>query len=99
MEAHSRQTTEIVAPGELARRLMIRFDTPSPGGKRELIAWLAPWLEDAGLDAQVLARARAANIAARLKGRGDRRRSIELQSRTSSYAPLVKVATSPSAFP
>jgi hypothetical protein len=56
MEAHSRQTTEIVAPGELARRLMVRFDTPSPGGrKRELIAWL----EDAGLDAQVLAHARA----------------------------------------
>jgi acetylornithine deacetylase/succinyl-diaminopimelate desuccinylase-like protein len=72
MEARSRQTTEIPAPGELARRL-IRFDTTSPGGtERELIAWLAPMLEEAGLEVQVLARdPERPNIVARLKGRGE----------------------------
>jgi acetylornithine deacetylase/succinyl-diaminopimelate desuccinylase-like protein len=72
MEARSRQTTEILAPGELARRL-IRFDTTSPGGtERDLIAWLAPRLEEAGLDVQVLARdPERPNIVARLKGRGE----------------------------
>src|ERR1700748_2258165 len=71
MEARSRQTTEILAPGELARRL-IRFDTTSPGGsERELIVWLAPRLEAAGLDVQVLARdPERPNIVARLAGRG-----------------------------
>jgi acetylornithine deacetylase/succinyl-diaminopimelate desuccinylase-like protein len=72
MEGRSQQTTEILAPGELARRL-IRFDTTSPGGtERELIAWLAPRLEAAGLDVQVLARdPERPNIVARLKGRGE----------------------------
>ena len=62
----------ILAPGELARRL-IRFDTTSPGGsERELIAWLAPMLEAAGLEVQVLARdPERPNIVARLEGRGE----------------------------
>jgi acetylornithine deacetylase/succinyl-diaminopimelate desuccinylase-like protein len=58
-------------PGELARRL-IRFDTAAPGGReRDLIAWLAPQLEAAGLDVRVLARdPDKPNIVARLAGRG-----------------------------
>ncbi|MCW2979235.1 MAG: Peptidase [Solirubrobacterales bacterium] len=56
MEGRYQPTTDILAPGELARRL-IRFDTTSLGGsERELIAWLAPLLEAAGLDVQLLAR-------------------------------------------
>lgn len=72
MESRAQQTTKIPAPGELARQL-IRFDTTSPGGsERELIAWLAPQLEAAGLDIQVLARdPDRPNIVARLRGRGD----------------------------
>src|ERR1700742_4974577 len=72
MEARSRQTTEILAPGELARRL-IRFETVSPGGsERELIAWLAPMLEEAGLEVRVLARdPERPDIVARLKRRGE----------------------------
>ncbi len=63
---------EILAPGELAARL-IRFDTSSPGGsERELIGWLAPRLEAAGLEVKVLARdPERPNIVARLKGRGE----------------------------
>jgi acetylornithine deacetylase/succinyl-diaminopimelate desuccinylase-like protein len=58
-------------PGELARQL-IRFDTASPNGReRDLIAWLAPQLEAAGLDVRVLARdPDRPNIVARLAGRG-----------------------------
>src|ERR1700742_471778 len=72
METRSQQTTDLLAPGELAQRL-IRFDTTSPGGsERELIAWLAPLLEAAGLDVRVLARdPERPNIVARLRGRGE----------------------------
>jgi acetylornithine deacetylase/succinyl-diaminopimelate desuccinylase-like protein len=58
--------------GELAQQL-IRFDTTSPGGReRELIDWLAPQLEAAGLDIRVLSRdPDRPNIVARLRGRGD----------------------------
>src|ERR1700744_641373 len=72
MEPSSQQTTEILAPGESAQRL-IRFDTTSPGGtERELIAWLAPRLGEAGRDVQVLARdPERPNLVARLKGRGE----------------------------
>ncbi|HEY2055219.1 MAG TPA: M20/M25/M40 family metallo-hydrolase [Solirubrobacterales bacterium] len=61
-----------VSPGELAQQL-IRFDTASPGGReRELIAWLAPQLEAAGLEVRVLARdPERPNIVARLRGRGE----------------------------
>ncbi|HVV89153.1 MAG TPA: M20/M25/M40 family metallo-hydrolase [Solirubrobacterales bacterium] len=61
----------VPAPGELAREL-IRFDTASPGGReRDLIAWLAPRLEAAGLDVRILARdPERPNIVARLGGRG-----------------------------
>jgi acetylornithine deacetylase/succinyl-diaminopimelate desuccinylase-like protein len=56
----------------LARQL-IRFDTAAPGGReRELIEWLAPQLEAAGLDVRVLARdPERPNIVARLRGRGE----------------------------
>src|ERR1700744_111709 len=62
----------VPAPGELAQQL-IRFDTAAPGGReRDVIAWLAPQLEAAGLDVQVLARdPERPNIVARLKGRGE----------------------------
>jgi acetylornithine deacetylase/succinyl-diaminopimelate desuccinylase-like protein len=58
--------------GELAQQL-IRFDTTSPGGReRELIDWLAPQLEAAGLDIRVLARdPDRPSIVARLRGHGD----------------------------
>ncbi len=57
--------------GELAQAL-IRFDTSAPDGReRELIAWLAPLLEAAGLEVRVLARdPERPNIVARLRGRG-----------------------------
>jgi acetylornithine deacetylase/succinyl-diaminopimelate desuccinylase-like protein len=63
---------EIPGPGELARRL-IRFETVAPDGReRELVAWLAPLLEGAGLEVRVLAKDPAKpNIVARLKGRGE----------------------------
>jgi acetylornithine deacetylase/succinyl-diaminopimelate desuccinylase-like protein len=59
-------------PGELAQQL-IRFDTAAPGGReRELIEWLAPLLEAAGLEVRVLARdPERPNIVARLQGRGE----------------------------
>ena len=62
-------TTKTAA--ELAREL-IRFDTVSPpGSERELIGWLAPQLEAAGLEVRVLARdPERPNIVARLAGRG-----------------------------
>lgn len=62
----------IPGPGELAREL-IRFDTAAPGGReRELVAWLAPQLEAAGLEVRVLARdPEKPNIVARLAGRGE----------------------------
>lgn len=64
--------TSIPSPGELAQQL-IRFDTAAPGGReRELIEWLAPQLEAAGLDVRVLARDPGRpNIVARLRGRGE----------------------------
>jgi acetylornithine deacetylase/succinyl-diaminopimelate desuccinylase-like protein len=64
--------TDLGSPGELARRL-IRFDTSSPGGReRELIEWLAPLLEAAGLEVRVLSRdPERPNIVARLRGRGE----------------------------
>jgi acetylornithine deacetylase/succinyl-diaminopimelate desuccinylase-like protein len=60
------------ATGELARDL-IRFDTAAPDGReRELIAWLAPQLEAAGLEVRILARdPERPNIVARLRGRGE----------------------------
>src|ERR1700760_3776322 len=72
MEGRAQKTTEILAPGELAARL-IRFDTTSPGGsERELIGWLAPLLEAAGLDGQgPPPDPERPNIVPRLKGRGD----------------------------
>lgn len=72
MEARARQTTDVLSPGDLAQQL-IRFDTSSPGGtERELIAWLAPRLEAAGLDVRVLSRdPERPNIVAVLKGRGE----------------------------
>jgi acetylornithine deacetylase/succinyl-diaminopimelate desuccinylase-like protein len=62
----------IPAPAELARHL-IRFDTSSPPGReRELVAWLTPRLEAAGLDVRILARdPERPNIVARLAGRGE----------------------------
>jgi acetylornithine deacetylase/succinyl-diaminopimelate desuccinylase-like protein len=62
----------LISPGELAQQL-IRFDTAAPGGReRELIGWLAPQLEAAGLDVRVLARdPERPNIVARLRGRGE----------------------------
>jgi acetylornithine deacetylase/succinyl-diaminopimelate desuccinylase-like protein len=62
----------LISPGELAQQL-IRFDTTSPGGReRELIDWLVPQLEAAGLDVRVLARdPDRPNIVARLAGRGE----------------------------
>jgi len=64
--------TSIPGPGELAQQL-IRYDTAAPGGReRELIDWLAPQLEAAGLDVRVLARdPERPNIVARLRGRGE----------------------------
>src|ERR1700749_2575223 len=72
MEGRSQQSTDILAPGELAARL-IRFHTTSPGGsERGLIPGRAPRLDAAGLDVQVLARdPERPNIVARLKGRGE----------------------------
>ncbi len=62
--------TNVPSPGELAQQL-IRFDTSPPGRERELIAWLAPQLEAAGLEVRVLARdPERPNIVARLAGRG-----------------------------
>jgi acetylornithine deacetylase/succinyl-diaminopimelate desuccinylase-like protein len=63
--------TPLESAGELARQL-VRFDTSPAGGReRELIAWLAPRLEAAGLDVRVLARdPERPNIVARLRGRG-----------------------------
>jgi acetylornithine deacetylase/succinyl-diaminopimelate desuccinylase-like protein len=62
----------VPSPGELAQRL-IRFETVAPDGReRELVAWLAPLLEEAGLEVTVLAKDPAKpNIVARLKGRGE----------------------------
>ncbi len=62
----------VPAPGDLARAL-IRFDTAAPGGReRDLVAWLAPQLESAGLEVRVLARdPEKPNIVARLAGRGE----------------------------
>jgi acetylornithine deacetylase/succinyl-diaminopimelate desuccinylase-like protein len=64
--------TGLSTTGELARDL-IRFDTAAPNGReRELIAWLAPRLEAAGLEVRILARdPERPNIVARLAGRGE----------------------------
>jgi acetylornithine deacetylase/succinyl-diaminopimelate desuccinylase-like protein len=65
-------TVSVPSPGALAQQL-IRFDTAAPGGcERELIEWLAPQLEAAGLDVRMLARdPERPNIVARLRGRGE----------------------------
>jgi acetylornithine deacetylase/succinyl-diaminopimelate desuccinylase-like protein len=61
-----------ISAGELAQQL-IRFETAAPGGReRDLMAWLAPKLEAAGLDVRILARdPERPNIVARLRGRGE----------------------------
>jgi acetylornithine deacetylase/succinyl-diaminopimelate desuccinylase-like protein len=66
------ERVDLGATGELARAL-IRFDTSAPDGReRELIGWLAPQLEAAGLEVRVLARdPERLNIVARLRGRGE----------------------------
>ncbi|HEY2479572.1 MAG TPA: M20/M25/M40 family metallo-hydrolase [Solirubrobacterales bacterium] len=71
MTVEPERAAAVRSPGELAQRL-IRFDTTSPpGSERELIEWLAPQLEAAGLDVRVLARdPDRPNIVARLAGRG-----------------------------
>jgi acetylornithine deacetylase/succinyl-diaminopimelate desuccinylase-like protein len=63
---------DLDSTGELAQAL-IRFDTAAPDGReRELIAWLAPLLEAAGLEVRVLALdPERPNIVARLRGRGE----------------------------